>query len=619
VIRTWIFILLASAAVASAASLPAAARFLPGPVNGLLINGKVLVYGDSGSRVKKPSYVLFTHSRRDVVWAGAPLVAAGAAAVVPQRERELFANPKSFWEAYETGRFHDYSQVNTKVLREPISVTKAVSGGDMLDLDGTRVEVIDTPGYTRGSVSYLIEIGGKRIACTGDLIYGNGQLFDLSSLQDAVPEAKARGYHGYAARAGLLIESLRSVAARKPDVLVPARGPVIENPQAAIGLLIERLQALMASHFATDALLWYWGEDNLRIRSQKALDGRPVDSMPMAEQQPLPEWATAIGNSRLLMSQTGAGFVIDAGFKGLPPKLDELAVAGKLKTLEGMWITHYHDDHTDYAQQVASRFHCPIYFAPPLKDILERPGDYRLPCLTPNAITSGKPQAIGAHMRWHEFELTFFDFPGQTFYHDGLLVEKDGGEALFFLGDSFTPSGIDDYCLQNRDFARAGEGNLYCLKILDGLPRRAWLVNQHVVPTFRFSAKQRERMRAELTKRIAILNELSPWPEPNYAIDESWAAIHPYGSTVRAGERVTLNVRIFNHAPLSEAYRLGWNTPPGWRLIDADKNVKIAAHKEGTARAVFTTGAAGLQVVTADVGFAGRELHEWIEALVRVN
>lgn len=86
-----------------------------------------------------------------------------------------------------------------------------------------------------------------------------------------------------------------------------------------------------------------------------------------------------------------------------------------------------------------------------------------------------------------------------------------------------------------------------------------------------------------------------------------------------AGERVTLNVRIFNHASLSEAYRLGWNTPPGWRLIEADKSVRIAARKEGMARAVFATGAAGLQVVTADVGFAGRELHEWIEALVRVN
>ena len=185
-------------------------------------------------------------------------------------------------------------------------------------------------------------------------------------------------------------------------------------------------------------------------------------------------------------------------------------------------------------------FAAPVYFAPRLKDILERPGDYRLPCLTPNPITSGKPQAIGTHMRWHEFELTFFDFPGQTLYHDGLLVEKDGGEALFFLGDSFTPSGIDDYCLQNRDFARAGEGNLYCLKVLDSLPPRVWLVNQHVAPTFRFSAAQRERMRAELMKRMAILKEMSPWPDPNYAIDESWAAVHPYGSTVRPGERVTL-------------------------------------------------------------------------------
>ena len=35
-------------------------------------------------------------------------------------------------------------------------------------------------------------------------------------------------------------------------------------------------------------------------------------------------------------------------------------------------------------------------------------------------------------------------------YHDGLLVKKDGGESVFFVGDSFTPSGIDDYCLLNR-------------------------------------------------------------------------------------------------------------------------------------------------------------------------
>jgi glyoxylase-like metal-dependent hydrolase (beta-lactamase superfamily II) len=592
VTRRQILAALAGAAVVEAAPLPSSVLFLPGPINGLLVNEKVLVYGDANSRVKGASHVLFTHARRDVVWAGVPQVTAGAAAIVPRGERELFANPKSFWEAYETARFHDYSQVNTKVLREPLPVTRAVTGGDVLDLDGTRVEVIGTPGYTRGAVSYWMEIGGKRIACTGDLIYSDGQLLDLSSLQDAIPEAKARGYHGYAARAGDLIESLRKIASRKPDVLVPARGPLIENPQAAITRLIARLQALMASHFATDALLWYWGEENLRIRSRKALDGRPVDSMPMAEQRALPAWALAIGNSRLLLSQTGDGFVIDAGYKGLPPKLEELHAAGQLKTVEGMWITHYHDDHTDYAQQVADRFHCPVYCTARLKDILERPGDYRLPCLTPNRITSDKPQADGTHLRWHEFELTFFEFPGQTLYH---------------------------YCLQNRDFARAGEGFLYCLEVLGRLPSSAWLINQHVEPMFRFSVAQQDRMRTELMKRITILREMAPWPDLNYAIDESWAAVHPYGSTVRPGERVTLEIRIFNHAPHQETYRVAWNIPLDWRLIEADKAVAIPAQKEATARAIFTAGGPGLQVVTADIGFAGRQLREWTEALVRIN
>jgi glyoxylase-like metal-dependent hydrolase (beta-lactamase superfamily II) len=603
-----------------AAPLPAGVRFLPGPVNGLLVSDKVLVYGDPSFRVKGVSHVLFTHARRDVVWAGVPVVARGAAAVVPERERALFEEPASFWRGYESKRFHDYSQVSTKVLRAPMAVWRAAQGGEVLDLAGVRVEVADTPGFTRGSVSYLMEVGGKRIACTGDLIYGDGQFFDLSSLQDAVPETNTRGYHGYAARSGDVIASLRKIAAWKPDVLVPARGPLIENPQAAIQRLITRLQALMTSHFATDALRWYWGEESLRIRSRKTLDGRPVPSMPMADQRPLPDWALAIGNSRLLLSRTGAAFLIDAGYSGLPAKLDELAKTGQAKTVEGIWITHYHDDHTDFAQAMADRFRCPVYFVPRLRDVLERPSGYRLPCLTTNPILSGKPQPDGTRMRWHEFQLTFFDFPGQTLYHGGLLVEPDGGGALFFTGDSFTPSGTDDYCLQNRNFVREGEGFLYCLDVLERLRKDAWLVNQHVEPTFRFTAEQLARMRAELRRRMAILAELAPWPDPNYAVDESWAAVHPYAGQVRSGGQARLEIRILNHSPRQETYRLKWNLPKGWRMVQADAEVRIPARKEGIARAVLATAKdPGLEVVTVDIEFAGRQLREWAEALVRVE
>ena len=95
-----------------------------------------------------------------------------------------------------------------------------------------------------------------------------------------------------------------------------------------------------------------------------------------------------------------------------------------------------------------------------------------MPCLTTAPITAGKPQPDGSRMRWHEFQFTFLYFPGQTLYHDGLRVERDGGGALFFTGDSFTPSGIDDYCLQNRNFVDEGQGYLYCLAVLQHLPRR---------------------------------------------------------------------------------------------------------------------------------------------------
>jgi hypothetical protein len=76
--------------------------------------------------------------------------------------------------------------------------------------------------------------------------------------------------------------------------------------------------------------------------------------------------------------------------------------------------------------------------------------------------------------------------------------------------------------------------------------------------TFRFSTDQFARMHTELLKRMAILKGLAPWPDPNYAIDESWAAVDPYGSEARDGDNVTLRLRILNHSPQRETYRVKW-------------------------------------------------------------
>src|ERR1700722_668238 len=124
------FGLIVTAAAGGAGPLPPSVQFLPGPVNGLLVGNKVLVYGDARGRVNSVPYVLFTEARRDVVWAGAALAARGAKVVAPELERALLENPGAFWADYEIQRFHDYSQVNTKVPREPMHVWRAVHGGE---------------------------------------------------------------------------------------------------------------------------------------------------------------------------------------------------------------------------------------------------------------------------------------------------------------------------------------------------------------------------------------------------------------------------------------------------------------------------------------------------------
>ena len=43
----------------------------------------------------------------------------------------------------------------------------------------------------------------------------------------------------------------------KPDLLIPARGPIIREPEAAVAKLASRLQAVFESHFTIDALRWY--------------------------------------------------------------------------------------------------------------------------------------------------------------------------------------------------------------------------------------------------------------------------------------------------------------------------------------------------------------------------
>jgi glyoxylase-like metal-dependent hydrolase (beta-lactamase superfamily II) len=285
--------------------------------------------------------------------------------------------------------------------------------------------------------------------------------------------------------------------------------------------------------------------------------------------------------------------------------------------VEGIWVTHYHDDHTNFVQTASEELHAPVFSSPEMKDILEHPSAYKMPCLTANPIRQVTVAPDGGSRRWHEFQFTYSYYPGQTLYHDGLLVKKDGAESVFFIGDSFTPSGIDDYCVLNRNFVEPEKGYEYCLNYI----KRAkpdWLVNEHVNPAFHYSDAQIDTMLANVRKRKTQLAALVPWDDANFGVDEQWARFYPYRSEAKSGDRVELKVMIQNHSPETREFVVKPHVPDGWRVSGPFK-IAVASRKSGELVIPIGVGSAGLGVVTADVSFDKWQLQEWVEALVEVK
>lgn len=603
-------------------------NFSPGAINSALISvgdGALAIY-DVGKHTPDKSLLkceqlLLTHHRRDVLSDAIGTLSSSTPITAPKAERDWLEKPTEFWNAFTQSRFHDYSCVSTKIVSQPVEVQRWVSEPDSIAWRGLNFDVIDTPGYTAGAISYLATIDGKKLAFTGDLIYGDGQLLDLYSFQEAIPEAAIRGYHGYAGRLAQLVNSLQKVAAAKPDIIIPARGPLIRDPQTAIAKLIDRVQRLYGNYLSTNALHWYFKEDRMRQCGQRVLGQEAsIELMPYSHHEPAPDWVFENATSRMLISDEGHGFLLDCGYQRVIDAVQKTIDSGLVTKIEGIFVTHYHDDHTDMVQQAAEQFQCPVYATQEYVDILQNPAAYHMPALTAVPIKNITSLTSGHVMKWHEFELTFHSFPGQTFYHGAVLVRKGNERPVFFVGDSFAPSGIDDYCLQNRNLVHKEGGYNLCFQKLRQFKQPPWLVNEHIPFVFQFNDAELTYLEKRYQQRTEILSQLFPWDAPNYGIDEQWAVFYPYGAAVKANQVVDLAVHITNHSPTSREFTVTPKLPVGMTLVNAPAKLQIPSGKLGKVPLRVNTGSVtGNHLITADVMSEGMEFRNWIEALITVE
>jgi len=344
--------------------------------------------------------------------------------------------------------------------------------------------------------------------------------------------------------------------------------------------------------------------------------------MPYCKYVDLPEWCKHIGTTKLLISDDGHGFALDVGSPKLLETLKQVLADGLVKSIEGIFVTHTHNDHSRNVADAAKEFGCPVYAIAEVADVLENPTAWFLPGISNNAVEKVTLKKDGEKMKWRGYDLTFNFYPGQMYNHGALLVEKGDHAPVFFIGDSFSPSGIDDYCLMNRNLMREDTGYLYCLKKVRELPKGSWLVNQHIPHLFRFSDAEMDYLEGRYRERIKLLSEFLPWDDVNYGIDEQWAWFYPYGSEKKAGDTVELEVRFWNHSKQERTFEVGLNAEGILENVAALKPITLKGRTNGVVKIKGKLAAGikpGVHVVTADIKSEGMDLRQWCEALIKVQ
>lgn len=497
--------------------------------------------------------MLFTHHHRMMACGAHDAVAAGAETYVPAEERQWFENPRAYWDdpQYSYGLYN--LRPHHQMLTEGFRVDHALAGGEIIEWGPARITALATPGHTDGALSYLVEVDDRRVAFTGDLIYAPGQVWELNSMQKG--NEFVCDYHGFLGTREQVIASLRAVQSAGADTLVPAHGILMEDPAAAIDALETRLKVCYDEYAAISALRWYFPQ-----MLSTYLEGPRV--MPFRQGQEPPTFLRNHATTWTLISESGAAFVMDCCDGSIIEDLRRWQAAGEITSVEGLWITHYHYDHTEGIPEFKRVFGGPVIADPAVAQIVADPLAWRLTCNTPTTVAVDQWTAHRERWQWREFTMTAFYFPGQTLYHDALLVEGRG-HRLFFIGDSFTPAGIDDYCAFNRNFLGAGVGFDCCLALIEEL-QPDLLFNSHVAVAFDFTPEEIAYMRTNLAKREDTFGKLFPWDHPNYGMDDLWVRCAPYEQHLAPGAVAWLDVLVTNHSAVSHVATVRAALPRAW-------------------------------------------------------
>jgi glyoxylase-like metal-dependent hydrolase (beta-lactamase superfamily II) len=571
--------------------------------------------------VERVEWVLFTHHHREQCQGARRLGPLGAQLAAPAAERAFFEQPSAFRRL--DPRLEDpFSVYGASYLRPPVeavAIDRAVAKMDTFTWRGHELTCFETRGDSPGSMSYLIDLEGRRLAFSGDVMLAGGRMHTWFD---------AEWDYGYGAGLRALHDSAGLLADCRPHRLLPAHGPAIADPVPllrAYQARLRRLEALLVRGY--DVLTFpAAGQDRVSQTSEVPHLWR---ISPHLYKLKGPD---VFANFTLLLADSGRALVVDCGcveFDFLQKTLDLAKSRLGLRAIDAVIVTHMHGDHFTEAAQLCAAWGAQLWTLDRIAPPCEQPERFDLSC-PGSAYGLATPPRFdrlfheGETIEWEGFDLTVDAMPGQTAYALCLHGIIDGRRVAFtgdnLFGDPRHPRHSGHEAVVARCDAVLEEGYLVAADYLTRL-RPDLIVGGHSYVMENPAAIVGRFSRWALQMRAAFRAILAG-ADYRYAFDPYWVRADPYRLRLRPGAsaEVKLHVRCFDDAP--RRFRLAVHTPPGLHASPASFDLALGAG-ERTSRPLTINAdsgiAAGVHVVAVDVTLGRRRLGEWFDLLVAIG
>ena len=559
--------------------------------------------------VDRVTDILLTHHHRDVTQGLARARDAGIRIWAPSTERDLIESVDEHWQARPLDNVYDLREDRFSLL-ESVPVDGVVPDYRTATFGPFEVLSIPTPGHTPGSMSYILDVAGHRLAFTGDLLAGPGQVWSLGATQWT--------YTGIEGLGSTILSGL-DLLDHSPDRLLPAHGDPIDDAPAAVQLLNERLQALI------DLRSPNWQLAELRDRPYLEITRHLLQNR------------TSVSNSFALLSDSGAALLIDYGYDfttGLPDGTDRSSRKPWLQTIPALKRqfgvdrievaipTHYHDDHVAGFNLLRDVEGSEVWAPANMVPMLEAPRRFDLPCLWYDPIPVDRRLRLGRPFRWHEYEITVHELPGHTLFAAAIEFAVDGRKVVA-TGDQqdgrwVAGEQVEMLNYQYRNGFRAGDfrlsAELYQRLAPDLLISGHWLprpVSPEYLDHLLEAGTELERLHLELLPIDAF--DAGPFGP---------ARIEPYRSIVEPGAAVELEVVVRNPLPRTADARVTLVLPPDWSPEPAEgRAARLRPRAERRLAFRVQTGSSPVRRarIGAEVTVGEVRLGQLAEALVTVR